>query len=189
MKDTGDLCETADRTLKTGYHTCNRRMRGKKLTFRVASFWQEAQRIEIAAINIFSNTNMITNQGSDLALRSDSTVEDARTSPFVTAFDRSAMPRQAADADQCLSYLIDGGNDVNQNKTFPTIVFDLGSIQRLEAVQLISRAEHVMGCGAIFNSYLNGVQVEVSPTFDDKNFRRCALPEAPVFEAVGNVDT
>lgn len=50
----------------------------------------------------------------------------------------------------------------------------------------MSRAELIAGCGALFSSYLNGIDVTVSPTLEAKDFRRCWIPEISVFEAVGN---
>ena len=72
MKDSGGVCELNRSTLATGYHSCDQQIKGKKLTIRIMSNRKEAQKIMIAAINIFSTKNQITDSRSDLILRSDS---------------------------------------------------------------------------------------------------------------------
>lgn len=55
----------------------------------------------------------------------------------------------------------------------------------MTTVQVVSRAEIMTGCGALYSSYLNGIEVATSPTLRDEDFKVCEHDPIPVLNEIG----
>ena len=149
---------------------------GKELKIIFASDQAGDQLVKISALNIHSSKNLLTDLDSGLTLKRETQVE----SPiFSNTFDLNAVPRSAAD--QCLEYRRSDYDD----EQFPELIFDLGQMKIMTTVQVVSRAEIMTGCGALYSSYLNGIEVATSPTLRDEDFKVCEHDPIPVLNEIG----
>ena len=148
MADSKQKCLVSN--LKTGYHSCETAVTGRKLQITVASQHARALSVSIAALNIYPTRNMVTTLTSGLTVTSEkprSTISNF----FSGSFDRGAVPRDPANEDKCVLYLRDS------RREFPELVLDLGKQMRLDAIQVVSKVEALAACSATFSNYLNGL--------------------------------
>ena len=98
---------------------------------------------------------------------------------FETSFNTSATGRTATS--QCIEYRASD----HWKDEFPELIFDLGEMKIMTHVQIVSRAELMAGCGALFSSYLNGIEVATSATPNPRDFNVCEHSRIPVLNEIG----